>query len=422
MGAAPPTEERTVVPTNARAVPRPARPCLLPGLHRQPSKPRQPRPRLWSASALIAASLLVPGCGKPTPNPITPACKSGAPGGVLSPACDSQTPAGALTGSGASSAQPFLSRAFFDYHKANPVVTVNYSPAGSSVGIANIQANTVQFGDSEIPIPDPPSGTAGAILQIPVDLGGVALSYNLPGVKQPLKLDGPALAGIFLGTITNWDDPPLVALNPDAGLKHLAIVPVHRSDKSGPGYDVEQFLVDTGGVAWTDKAGRKPSTSWPAAIAGVGVGQQLNKGVADFITQTKGAIGYLEYSYAIQTKPPFTNAALKNASGAFVQPSVDSIAAAATNATPLLNSKFFDIVNGAGATTYPVANLNWALLYRMQASTDTGIVLGKLLDWVTTTGQKPAASLGYAPLPANVVALAHRTLLTLQTASGQSIF
>lgn len=235
-----------------------------------------------------------------------------APGGVLSSACDTQSPTATLTGAGANSISPFFTAAFYAYNQANHNVTVNYSPAGSSVGVTDIEQNTVQFGDSEVPIPAPATGNDGPILQIPVDLGGVALSYNVAGVKTGLKLDGPTVAGIFLGKITNWDDSVIAALNPKVKLPNLPIVPVHRADSSGPGYDLDQYLIDTGGAAWTAAVGSKPSTHWP--VTSVGVGEQLNTGLATYVQQTAGAVGYVEYGYALQAK--FTNAALKNKAGA----------------------------------------------------------------------------------------------------------
>ncbi|HLI57282.1 MAG TPA: extracellular solute-binding protein, partial [Actinomycetota bacterium] len=231
-------------------------------------------------------------------------------------------------------------------------------------------------------------------------------------------LDGPTLAGIFLGTIKTWNDAAIKALNPGVNLPSTAIVPVHRADSSGPGYDLDQYLISAGGSAWTSSAaGTTPSTKWP--VTNVGVGQQLNTGVANYIQQTQGAIGYVEYAYALQAN--FTNTAVKNQAGSFVTPSPSSIAAAGAQAKSL-SATNFNIVNGPGAGTYPLANFSWTLLYQKQASTNQGIVLGKLFDWVTTSGQSPAGSLGYSPLPANAVTLAHQTLTTLETSSGQPIF
>ncbi len=350
------------------------------------------------------------------PKPSSTACSS--TGGALSATCDTQSPSYKLAGAGANSIQPFFTRVFYYYSQANKGVSVNYSPAGSSVGVTDIQQNTVNFGDSEIPIPTPATGTGGAIVQVPVDLGGVALSYNLPGVSGGLKLDGPTLAGIFLGTIKTWNNSAIAALNPGVNLPSTSIVPVHRADSSGPGYDLDQYLIDTGGSAWTGSAaGTTPSTKWP--LPKIGVGEQLNTGVAGFIQQTPGAIGYVEYAYSLQAS--FTNAALKNASGSYVKPSQSSIAAAGAQASGLSASNF-NIVNGSGAATYPLANFSWSLIYQKQTNTTLGVVLGKLLDWVTTTGQQQAAALGYSPLPANVAAVAHATLLTLENSAGKPLF
>jgi phosphate transport system substrate-binding protein len=374
---------------------------------------------------LLAVGLLASACSSGTNAAAPPAttttaaarCTSSAPGGVLSAACDTQAATAQLAGAGANSVSPFFTRAFFDYAKANSGVTVNYSPAGSSVGVTDIEQNTVQFGDSEVPIPAPANGTAGAILQLPVDLGGVALSYNLPGVSSGLKLDGPTLAGIFLGKITKWNDATIAALNPKVKLPDLAIVAVHRADSSGPGYDLDQYLIDAGGSAWTTAVGTKASTHWP--VTNVGVGQQLNTGLATYVQQTAGAIGYVEYAYALQAK--FTNVAVKNGSGAYVVPTTASIAAAASSAANL-GPASFNIVNSPGATTYPLANLSWTLIYQKQPSTAAAVALGHLFDWLTTTEQKEAAALGYSPLPANAVHLAHETLLQLQTSSGAPVF
>jgi len=354
----------------------------------------------------------------PTPAATTSSTACSSSGGALSTTCDTKSPSLQVNGAGANSIQPFFTRVFYYYNQANHGVSVNYSPAGSSVGVSDIEQGTVNFGDSEIPIPAPATGTSGNILQVPVDLGGVALSYNLPGVNGGLKLDGPTLAGIFLGTIKTWNNPAIAALNPGVNLPSTTIVPVHRADSSGPGYHLDQYLIDTGGSAWTSsKAGTTPSTKWP--ITTVGVGEQLNTGVAGYIQQTPGAIGYVEYAYALQAS--FTNAALKNQAGSFVTPSQSSIAAAGAQASGLSASNF-NIVNGPGAGTYPLANFSWTLVYQKQSNTTLGVVLGKLLDWVTTTGQQQAAALGYSPLPANVVSLAHQTLLGLENSAGKPLF
>jgi phosphate transport system substrate-binding protein len=258
---------------------------------------------------------------------------------------------------------------------------------------------------------------AGPVVQVPVDLGGVAISYNLPNGPKGLHLDGPTLAGIFTGTITKWNDPAIAALNPGVSLPSTTLVAVHRADSSGPGWDLDDYLIKTA-PAWEAKVGTtKASKTWP--VASVGVGEQLNSGVANYIKQTPGAIGFVEYGYALQAG--FVNAALKNAAGDFVTPSISSIGAAGSQATSL-SSTNFSIIDEPGAGTYPLANFSWTLLDQKQANSVKGLALGKLFDYVVTTGQQVSASLGYAPLPSSVVALAQHSMATLESASGGPLF
>ena len=343
---------------------------------------------------------------------------SSAPGGALGSG-DTHTPSASLTGAGANSIQPFFARVFYDYQQANHSVTVNYSPAGSSVGVSDIQQQTVDFGDTEIPMSssDIAKAKGGNVLQVPVDLGGVSLSYNVPGVGGGLHLNADVVARIFLGKITNWNDSAIAALNPSAHLPDLSIVPVHRADSSGPGWDLDDYLIK-GSPTWVSAIGTSsPSKSWPESK--VGVGQQLNTGVASYIAQNQGAIGYVEYSYALQAG--FSNVALQNAAGDYVAPTEATIANAGSNATSV-SATNFDIVDSPGANTYALANFSWTLLYQKQSDANKGITLGRLFDWVTTSGQSRSSALGYAPLPSNIVNLAHQTLLQLQDSSGHPLF
>jgi phosphate transport system substrate-binding protein len=341
-----------------------------------------------------------------------------APGGPLGPAYDTKTATSvSLSGAGANSINPFFEKVFYEYHLKNSNTTITYSPAGSSVGISDIEQGTVDFGDTEIPMAAKDlAKTPRTVVQVPVDLGGVAISYNIPGLASGLKLDGPTLAAIFAGTITNWDSPQIAKVSGVSNLPNLAIVPVHRADSSGPGWDLDAYLIKTA-PAWAAKVGTKPSKTWP--LASVGVGEQLNSGVATYLSQTRGAIGFVEYGYALEAK--FTNAALENKAGAFVAPSLSSIAQAGSQATGLSASDF-SIIDEPAAGAYPLANFSWTLLYQKDPNEAKGIALGKLFDWVVTTGQQYAGSLGYAPLPADVAALAAQTLEALQTPEGGPLF
>jgi phosphate transport system substrate-binding protein len=349
----------------------------------------------------------------------TTAAKSTTPGGSLS--ADTTSPAATLTGIGASSIEPFYGRVLYQYNKVNTGVTVNFTGSGSGPGVTAIEQNTASFGQSEVPMTAAQlAASKGPVLQVPVDLGGVAVSYHVSGVSTGLKLNGPVLAQIYLRQITNWNDPAIAALNPGVNLPNENIVPVFRSDTSGPGYDLDQYLIDTS-PTWTSAIGTSsPSTTWPTAGRASGdSGQQLNAGVATYIQETEGAIGFIEYAYSLQAN--FDNVALLNKSGSYVTPSVTTIGNAGS-AISGLSSTNFNIINEAGGSTYPLANFSWALLYQKQSTTNIGIVLGKLFQWVTTSGQTYGPGLGYPALPSAAVSLAHSTLLTLQTSAGAPIF
>lgn len=372
--------------------------------------------RSRTAVALLAVGLTAAACGSSK----TDSTRNSAPVvNRLGTAYDTATAAAVtLNGAGANSVQPFFQRVFYDYHQKNSKTTVNYSPAGSSVGITDIEQGTVDFGDSEIPMTASDVAKAsGPVLQIPVDLGGVAISYNVPGAPNDLRLDGPTLAAIFEGRINKWSDPQIASASGVSNLPSIPIIPVHRADSSGPGWDLDAYLLKTA-PSWLAKVGKdKPAKAWP--LPTVGIGQQLNTGVATYIHQTAGAIGYVEYGYALQAG--FDNLALENAAGAFVAPSVSSIAADASQASKL-SAKNFSIIDEPGAGSYPLANFSWTLIYAKQADTNKGLALGKLIDYVITTGQQDAPALGYAPLPADATRLATAALAQLTGAAGSPLF
>jgi phosphate transport system substrate-binding protein len=372
-----------------------------------------------TTTTTAAAAQVTPTTAKAAATTTTTAAAPSTPGGSLSSNTTS-TPATTLTGIGASSIQPFYGKVLYEYNQLNHGVSVNFTGSGSGPGVTAIEQDTANFGQSEVPMTAAQlAASKGPVLQVPVDLGGVAISYHVSGVAG-LKLNGPVLAQIYLRTITNWNDPAIAALNPGVNLPNENIVPVFRSDTSGPGYDLDQYLIDTS-PAWTTAIGATaPSTTWPTAGRATGdSGEDLNAGVASYIQETEGAIGYVEYSYALEAN--FSNAALLNKNGSYVTPTVSSIAAAGATATAL-SSTNFNIIYSAGGSTYPLANFSWALIYQKQPTTNIGIVLGKLFQWVTTSGQSYSTGLGYAPLPAAAVSVAHSTLLGLQTSSGSPIF
>ncbi len=324
---------------------------------------------------------------------------------------DLHAPAGSLTGAGSTFDQPFFTKAFYVYNQQNSKVTVNYASIGSGGGIAQFQANTVNFGASDVPMSplDISSAKGGQVLQVPVALGGEAISYNVPGVASGLKLTPKVLADIFLGTVKNWNDTAIKSLNPGVKLPANPIQTVYRSDGSGTTYIFTNYL-STVSPAWTSGPGTGKSVSWP-----VGVGQKGNEGVAGFISTTPYTIGYVELAYAIQNK--FTYAKIQNAAGKYVSPTLTSVAADAAQ-KPDITSVDFSIVNEPGAASYPISGYSWALIYQLQKSATTGMTLVDVLDWLTHAGQSQAASLDYVPLPANIQQLARTTLLQVTGPDG----
>jgi phosphate transport system substrate-binding protein len=314
---------------------------------------------------------------------------------------------GALTGAGSTFDQPLFSKAFFDYTQQYPDVTVNYQAVGSGAGIQQFIKKTVDFGATDVPMGDADivsAGGADTLTQIPVALGAVAVAYNLSGVGS-LNLDASTVAGIYLGTIKKWNDPAIAALNSGVTLPSTNITVVHRSDGSGTTYIFTDYLSKVSDT-WKSSVGTSKSVKWP-----VGIGASGTQAVAQAITSTANAIGYVELAYAVQTN--MSMAMLKNANGQFVKPSVaGATAAAAQNAS--VSAKNFSIVNEPGDTTYPIAGFSWVVLYTSYSEADKGKAVVNLMKWLVTTGQSEGASLQYAPLPQSVQQLALANLKTIK--------
>jgi phosphate transport system substrate-binding protein len=328
---------------------------------------------------------------------------------------DLKAPDGTLTGAGSTFDQPFFTKAFYEFNQKIPGITVNYASIGSGGGIAQFQAKTVNFGASDVPMSpaDIAKATGGQVLQVPIDLGGEAISYNLPGVKTGLKLTPTVLADIFLGTIKTWNDPAIKKLNPKVSLPSANIETVHRADGSGTTYIFTNYL-SVISPTWSSGPGTGKSVNWPNGVAGQG-----NEGVAGLIQQTPDSIGYVELAYALQNN--FTYAAIQNAAGKYVLPSLKSVAAAAAQ-RPDITTVSFAIVDEPGATSYPISGYSWALIYQLQPSVTTGTTLVDLLDWMShAPGQAVAATLDYVPLPANIQALARSTLLQVTGPDGKTV-
>jgi phosphate transport system substrate-binding protein len=309
-----------------------------------------------------------------------------------------------LAGAGSTFDAPFFDLAFPAWQQANLYTGVSYAAVGSSAGIAQFAAGQVNFGATDVPASaaDLAGAHGGPALQVPVDLGAVAVAYNLLTLTNtPVKLTGPVLAQIFLGQITKWNDPAITALNPSAGMPDAFINVVHRSDGSGTTYIFSDYLSNVS-HAWAAKVGTGRSLNWPA-----GVGADGNAGVAADIQHIAYSIGYVERSYTTGTDLGY--AAIANRDGRYTTPTPAAIAADAA-AKPHITATDFSIVNEPGAAAYPICGYSWVLISAHQASQPVGQALVSLLSWLTHAGQGYAAIVGYVPLPSATRQLAATTL------------
>jgi phosphate transport system substrate-binding protein len=321
---------------------------------------------------------------------------------------------GALTGAGATFPGPFYLKAFADYSAQYPQVTVNYQAVGSGAGIKQFQNKTVDFGASDVPMGPADITTAGgpdALTQIPTTLGVVAIAFNVSGVDK-LQLDGDTLAGIYLGQIKNWNDPKIAALNSGVSFPNKAITVVHRSDSSGTTYHFTDYLAKISSD-WKSKT-NSPSKaiSWPT-----GQGASGNQAVAQAISSTDGAIGYVELAYVVQTG--MKQASLKNANGKFVQASVDGATAAAAT-KPNVSPTDFSITNAACDACYPISAFSWVILYTSYTDTSKGKAVVYLFKWLVTAGQTDGKDLQYAALPSGVQGYAMTNLKSIK-AGGAAV-
>lgn len=295
-----------------------------------------------------------------------------------------------INGAGATFPFPIYSKWFNEYAKVDPSVRFNYQSIGSGGGQKQILAETVDFGASDGPMSDENLAKAPRkLLHIPTVAGADVLSYNLPGDLK-LKFDGPTIAAVFLGTITKWNDPAIAGQNPGVALPDLDIVVVHRSDGSGTSYIWTDYLSKVS-PDWKAKVGKGTSVSWPTGLGGKG-----NEGVSGQIKQTPGAIGYIELAYAKQNKLPYAD--IKNATGNYITPSIDSVTDALATAT-IPDDLRFSITNPPGEKSYPIASATWLLVYETQSDPAKGKKLVEFLKWAYQDGEGMAASLLYAPLP-----------------------
>lgn len=295
-----------------------------------------------------------------------------------------------INGAGATFPYPLYSKWFDAYTQVDPSVRFNYQSIGSGGGQKQILQQTVDFGASDGPMSDDNLAKApGKLLHIPTVAGAVVITFNLPETTK-LKLDGATIAQIFLGKITRWNDSKIAALNPGVPLPKTDLVVVHRSDGSGTSFIFTDFLSSVD-KEWETKVGRNTSVKWPT-----GLGAKGNEGVAGQVKGLPGSIGYVELAYAHQNKLPAAD--VKNSSGNYVSPSIESVTEAL--GTAKIPEDFrFSMVNPPGEKAYPIAGATWLLVYAEQKDAAKGKKIVEFLEWAMTKGEAMAASLDYAPLP-----------------------
>jgi phosphate transport system substrate-binding protein len=320
-----------------------------------------------------------------------------------------------LNGAGATFPYPIYSKWFSMYQQVDASTRFNYQSIGSGGGIKQITEQTVDFGASDGPMSDEQlSAAPGHILHFPTVMGAVVLTYNAEGIQSGLKLTPEAVAGIFRGKITKWNDPALAAANPEVSLPPRDIIVVHRSDGSGTSFIFTDYLSKVS-REWNNQVGKGTSVSWPLGLGGKG-----NEGVTGLVKQTPFSIGYVELIYALSNELPYAD--VKNAAGSFVKPSLESVTAAAAAFAQSMPDDFrISITNAPGANAYPIAGMTWLLVYEKQKHVEKGKKLVQFLDWMMRDGQKNAAALGYAPLPDAVIAKEQQALGRVTTEDGKPL-
>ena len=320
-----------------------------------------------------------------------------------------------LTGAGATFPYPIYSKWFSDYAQSTGV-KINYQSIGSGGGIRQLSEQTVDFGASDSPMSDQELANAkgGPVLHFPTVMGAVVITYNVPGLSRPLTLGASAIASIFSGRITKWNDTRITSLNPGVTLPASDILVVHRSDGSGTTYIFTDYL-SAAVPAWKSAVGRGKEVKWP-----VGLGAKGNEGVAGQVKQTPGSIGYVELAYAKQNNLP--SALVVNAAGKPVAASIQAVTAAAAGVAqsmPANTDYRLSIVNAPGAESYPISSFTWILVYQRQSDSTKGKKLVDFLNWAYTDGETQAASLDYAPLPGEMAGRLKSRLATIELSGAR---
>jgi phosphate transport system substrate-binding protein len=317
----------------------------------------------------------------------------------------------ALNGAGATFPFPLYSKWIAEYRRVAPEVRVNYQSIGSGGGVRQMMARTVDFGASDVPLgPDEEDRAPAALQHVPTALGAVVVTYHLPGVSAAVRFTPELLARVYLGEVTAWDSPELRALNPGVALPPGRITVVYRSDGSGTTAIFTEFLA-SGSAVFRERVGSGKSVRFPT-----GLGAKGNEGVTGLVRATPLALAYTELAYATQNELP--RAALQNRSGAFVVPSAGSVTAAAES-VPMPESLHVSLASAASPGAYPLATYTYLLLFRDAPDARKGDALARFVWWAVHDGQRHAAALDHAPLPAPVVTKVEAALQALRAGGRQ---
>jgi phosphate transport system substrate-binding protein len=319
-----------------------------------------------------------------------------------------------ISGAGATFPYPIYAK-WADAYKKETGIGLNYQSIGSGGGIKQIQAKTVTFGASDMPLKGAELDKDG-LAQFPTVMGGVVAAINVEGVKPgELVLDGPTIAKLFLGEIKSWDDAAIQKLNPSLKLPKQAVVVVHRSDGSGTTFLFTDYLSKVS-ADWQSKVGANTAVEWPA-----GIGAKGNEGVANNVVQTKGSIGYVEYAYAKQNKLVFTK--MSNKDGKVVAPTSESFTAAAASAQWEATPGFGVILtDGAGAGSWPIAGATFILMHKKAQKPEDSAAALKFFLWAYAKGGKMAEELDYVPMPAPVVGAIQKSWQDIKDGSGKPVY
>jgi len=310
-----------------------------------------------------------------------------------------------ITGAGATFPYPIYSKWFSEYSSAHPGVEVNYQSIGSGGGITQVTKGLVDFGASDMPMTDQALESSPVkLIHIPTVLGAVVPIYNVPGATD-VKFSPDVLADVYLGKISNWNDPLIAKDNPGVTLPDRKIIVVHRSDGSGTSFIWTDYLSKVS-HDWNDGPGKGSSINWP-----VGVGGKGNEGIAGLVRQMPGAIGYVELIYAIQNHIQFGQ--VRNASGKWVKASIEGVTAAAATAKIPADYRV-SITNAPGDNSYPISSFTYLLIPAKPADANKSKVLKDMLSWIVKSGEEQASSLSFAPLPQELSDKVLKTVYALQ--------